>query len=278
MDRRGLNAPTIAVFDSGVGGLTVLAPLMEALPGARFIYYADLAHVPYGEKKPAEIHRYMDLCLEALAPYQIDLLLLACNTATSVAAARLRALHPALPIVGMEPAVKPAAGLARPIDKIIVSATDLTLRLEKLERLIEDLGIAPRIERLSLQKLVAFAEAGLFDGPEVERYLREQLAQVDLAHSGTLVLGCTHFIYFAPLLRRLLPDSIQIVDGNLGTVRRVLELLPAPEAEIAVEAPLFLVSGKRPAVEVEAHLQECLGRAQRVWKEVRRDETHDVCH
>lgn len=261
MDSYGLTKKNIAVFDSGVGGLTVLAPLMETLLGAHFIYYADLHHVPYGTKSSEDILAYMDQCMQVLLEENIDLLLLACNTATSVAASYLRNRYPDIPIVGMEPAVKPAAHVADPKKKIIVSATDLTLRLEKLERLIDDLGIGSRIERLSLQELVHFAEQGVFQGAAVEAYLKKQLSDVDIKHSATLVLGCTHFVYYAPLIKTLLPAHIQVVDGNQGTVNRVKYFISDVLGN-REDMPCFIVSGQKPTIEEKVHLERCLAQAR----------------
>ncbi|MFM9413218.1 glutamate racemase [Peptococcus simiae] len=250
----------VAIFDSGIGGLTVMAEVQRRMPHLPLIFYADQDHVPYGNKTPERIRAYMIEVLEDLKPYNIQALLLACNTATSAAADFLRA-QTDFPIVGMEPAVKPAV-LKEAVDKkILVSATDLTLRLDKLTRLIKNLAAEDRVQRLSLQELVAFAEKGDFDSPAVEQYLRDQLQPYDLSTVGALVLGCTHFLYFKPLLEAILPPAIDIIDGNAGTVKQLQKLIVYHEdGQGAEPRPQFIVSG-RPASKEEDFFQACLRRS-----------------
>lgn len=252
----------VAIFDSGIGGLTVMHEAMERLPDLPVIFYADQAHVPYGNKTPDMIRRYMHQVMADLAPYHVQALLLACNTATSAAAEDLRATAD-IPIIGMEPAVKPAVLQEAPGQKILVSATDLTLRLDKLNRLIDDLGAGERICRVSFQKLVQFAEQGDFDSPAVYRYLEDQLSPFNMREVGALVLGCTHFIYYKPVFKALLPPSVDVLDGNEGTVKRLQSLLTydsVGEGGHASSRPIFLVSGK-PANEQETmFFHRCLDR------------------
>lgn len=219
--------PTIGFFDSGIGGITVLSEAMQRMPMASFIYYADTAHVPYGEQKEADVFTYVQRAAEFLMQHNIDALVLACNTATSVSALSFRATYD-IPIIGMEPAVKPALiqNDLHENERIIVTATDMTLRLKKLSDLIHLLQADARVDRLSLQKLVRFAEAGHFDTAEVESYLQAQFSSYDLDVVRAVVLGCTHFIFYKPIIRRILPKSISLMDGNVGTVSRLCSFFP----------------------------------------------------
>jgi len=219
----------IGVFDSGIGGLTVLAEALERLPGARYLYFADTASVPYGDKPRAEVQACVCAGVDFLAAQGLDALVVACNTATSVAIAELRARHP-FPIIGMEPAVKPALALLPPgSGRALVLATDLTLREEKFQALVNRIDADARVDYLSLPGLVAFAEAFQFDPAVVMPYLREATAHLDLAAYGAVVLGCTHFPYFRRHLAQLLPAGAALVDGNRGTVNNLAAHLgPAP--------------------------------------------------
>ena len=215
----------IAFFDSGIGGLTVLRQAVAALPNETYLYYADTRHAPYGVKSKAEVRT---LCFEAidfLAAQSIDALVVACNTATSAAIADLRSRY-AFPIVGMEPAVKPAIA-KNAGKKILVFATSLTLRESKLETLIDALDKTRKVERRELDGLVTFAENFEFDTPIVQRYLQEKLASVDWSQYETVVLGCTHFIYYRDLLQALAGRDVQFIDGNEGTVNRLVSIVGA---------------------------------------------------
>lgn len=226
---RSTDRPIIGMFDSGMGGISVLGQAVNHMPWADYHYLADVDHVPYGSKSPEEVRSYVFQAADFLINQGIDCLVIACNTATSVAAEALRQTY-TLPIVGMEPAVKPA--LAHPAsqerNRIVVTATDMTLKLDKLHGLIDRLQVRDRIDPLSLQGLVDFAEAGNFAGPEVRAYLQDQLASLDLDRVHSLVLGCTHFSFFKPLLTDLLPAPIFLLDGNEGTVRRMASFFKAP--------------------------------------------------
>ena len=231
-----MNRTRIAFFDSGMGGLTVMNMAIAAYPAAQYIYYADIAHVPYGKKKKKQIRKYVKGAVEFLISKKIDILVIACNTATSVCIKELRRDYD-LPIIGMEPAVKPAVKLlTQPQQKILVCATKLTLKEKKLKDLITNLEADDRTNLLSLQKLVAYAEKGNFKGKKVRKYLKQKFSDFDWKNYSALVLGCTHFRYYIKLIRKMIPDHIAIIDGNTGTVNRLLHFLPELSAqEINVE-------------------------------------------
>ncbi len=210
----------IAFFDSGIGGLTVLKQAIAALPNEEWLYYADTRNVPYGVKPKDEVRACIFSAVEFLAKQDIQALVIACNTATSVAISDLRARYD-FPIIGMEPAVKPAV-VKNTGKKILVFATSLTLRESKLETLISLLDKRNQIERRELDGLVTFAEDFEFDTPLVQNYLLEKFANTRWEQYQTLVLGCTHFIFFRDMIQALAGNSIELIDGNEGTVRHLV--------------------------------------------------------
>ena len=207
----------IAFFDSGIGGLSVLAEALRRFSGAEFLYFADEDHVPYGTKSKAEI---VQLSLDAvgfLVSRGADAVVVACNTATSAAISELRGAF-SVPVIGMEPAVKLAADSFGACPTLLI-ATPLTIAGEKLARLVGRLEC--ETWSLPLPRLVEFAQDLEFDSPAVWAYLREELAKFELARLGSLVLGCTHFNYFKDVLREILPSHVRIIDGIDGTLNRL---------------------------------------------------------
>ena len=207
----------IAFFDSGIGGLSVLAEALGRFSGAEFLYFADEDHVPYGTKSRAQI---VQLSLDAvgfLVSRGADAVVVACNTATSAAISELRGAF-GVPVIGMEPAVKLAADSfgARPT---LLIATPLTIAGEKLARLVRRLEC--ETWSLPLPRLVEFAQDLEFDSPAVRAYLQGELGKFELARLGSLVLGCTHFNYFKDVLREILPPHVRIIDGIDGTLNRL---------------------------------------------------------
>ena len=207
----------IAFFDSGIGGLSVLAEALRRFSGAKFLYFADEDHVPYGTKSRAEIVRLSLDAVGFLVAHGADAVVVACNTATSAAILELRGAF-SVPVIGMEPAVKLAADSfgARPT---LLIATPLTIAGEKLARLVERLEC--ETWSLALPRLVEFAQDLEFDSPAVRAYLSEELAKFELERLGSLVLGCTHFNYFKDVLREILPSHVRIIDGIDGTLNRL---------------------------------------------------------
>ncbi|WP_314987284.1 glutamate racemase [uncultured Campylobacter sp.] len=207
----------IAFFDSGIGGLSVLAEALRRFSGAEFLYFADEDHVPYGTKSRAEIVRLSLDAVGFLVSRGADGIVVACNTATSAAISELRGAF-SVPVIGMEPAVKLAADSfgARPT---LLIATPLTIAGEKLARLVGRLEC--ETWSLALPRLVEFAQDLEFDSPAVRAYLQGELAKFELERLGSLVLGCTHFNYFKDILREILPPHVRIIDGIDGTLNRL---------------------------------------------------------
>lgn len=213
----------IGVFDSGIGGLTVLDEIKKLLPNEQYIYVADRFHVPYGTKSKEAVHGYVETVAEFLDSKGVDAMVVACNTATSISVRKLRS-HYEFPVIGMEPAVKPAINLSVE-GKIMVMATPLTLAEEKYHNLIKKYDAKTQVVSQEMARLVDYAEAADYESLEVEAYIRNQLSSYDLEDFDAIVLGCTHFIYFKALLRGLVPKHIQIIDGNLGTAKHLKHVM-----------------------------------------------------
>lgn len=209
----------VGVFDSGVGGISTLGALRTVLPHEHFIYYGDTAHAPYGTKPQAEVLGYIRDVMAQLQVQDVKAVVIACNTATAVAAATLRA-ELTLPIIGIEPALKPASEV-RHGGKILVLATPVTLALPKFADLMARYGEgAVRVPCPGLMELV---EREDFDAAKA--YLADIFAAYDLSRVDAVVLGCTHYVFLRPLLRLLLPSHVQVMDGNLGTARQLGRVL-----------------------------------------------------
>ncbi|MBH1941931.1 glutamate racemase [Mobilitalea sibirica] len=213
----------IGFFDSGIGGLTVLHQALSEVPADEFIYYADTDHVPYGTKSREEIIAYVDSAVNFLVCQEVAAIVIACNTATSAAIDTMRSKY-RIPILGMEPAVKVAVKNASN-KRIMIIATPLTVREEKLHNLLKQVDEERKVDLLPLPKLVLFAEEGQFNTEEVERYLVEELSRFNLDDYSTLVLGCTHFNYFKDTLRKVLPEDIVFIDGIQGTINHLKNVL-----------------------------------------------------
>ena len=163
----------IAFFDSGIGGLSVLQTAMQVLPPQQYIYFADSKHAPYGTKSKKEIKKLMFEAVDFLQTKKIDALVVACNTATSAAIKDLRK-HYDVPIIGMEPAIKPAIEKSKK-KKVILFATELTLKEKKLKNLIQKLDAKKKVTKIPLQELVIYGEEMKWDSPEVLNYLEKKL-------------------------------------------------------------------------------------------------------
>ena len=225
----------IGVFDSGMGGLTVLHRAARMLPYADFLYYADEKNVPYGEKTREEIIAFADEAVRYMVEKGVDAVVIACNTATSCAIRFLREKY-GIPFVGMEPAVKLAVEkYSVPGKRVLVTATPLTVREEKLARLIEKVDKEHIADTLALPGLVRFAERNEFCSAQVEEYLRLCLYGYNTSSYSAVVLGCTHFNYFKDTFRKLLAPETAIVDGSEGTVRRLMSLMSLDEKGAADE-------------------------------------------
>ena len=235
-----MNRIKIGFFDSGVGGISVMTCARKVLPFADYYYYADEEHVPYGTKCREEIIRYADEAVDYLVRCGVDAVVVACNTATSIAIEYLREKYD-LPIIGMEPALKPAAKI-HPTENILLCATAVTIAGEKLHHLIETSGVQPTL--VPLPGLVTFAERGEFDKDTVCAYLKAAIGENK--EFAAVVLGCTHFSYFRDCFRELFGAGVDIIDGNAGTVKRLISVLGEriTTADDSSGKAIYSVSGK----------------------------------
>ena len=214
----------IGVFDSGVGGLSVLREIRALLPNESLLYVADSGHVPYGEKSPDFIRERCRLLAEFLLKQGAKALVLACNTATVAGVAELRELYPQLPIIGMEPAVKPAAA-ATQSGVVGVLATTGTLKSAKFAALLDRFASDVRVITQPCPGLVERIEAGELDGAVTRELLRGLVAPLLAEGCDTLILGCTHYPFIKPLLRSLVPDSVSLIDTGAAVARQLQRLL-----------------------------------------------------
>jgi glutamate racemase len=249
----------IAFFDSGIGGLTVLKKAVEEMPNADFIYYADMKNTPYGIKCREDVRKCVFEAVDFIAKQCITALVVACNTATSVAINDLRKTYN-FPILGMEPAVKPAI-IKNDGKKILVLATSLTLRESKLDLLIQSIDKGNRTVKMEMDKLVSFAESFDFESPVVSEYIKGRLSGVGLDEFGTIVLGCTHFTYYKSKIQEIAGSGIEVLDGNIGTVNNLKRCLCEVETQNTGPAGeiTFYTSGRKVDDETKKRLLEIMG-------------------
>ena len=213
----------LGVFDSGVGGLSILRALRAELPREDFVYFSDAGHAPYGEKEEAFVsRRSLAIAVDLLEQHRIKGLVVACNTATAAAVHLLRARHTQLPVVGVEPALKPAAALTK-TGQVAVLATRGTITSAKFQALLASLKGQAEFVLVPCDGLAAAIEAD--DAQQIralcERYTRE-LASRDV---DTLVLGCTHYPFAADVFRDLLGPEVQLVETGEPVARQTRRLL-----------------------------------------------------
>lgn len=207
----------IAVMDSGVGGLSVLRELRRLLPKERYLFFGDSANAPYGGRSTEQVRELTLAAADRLMQRGIKALVIACNTATASAVEALRSTYPNLIIVGIEPALKPAADRF-PGGQIGVMATEVTLRETKFATLLSRFSDRCRVVKLPMPGLVELIEQGKADFPETEALLRQTLEPY-VGKLDALVLGCTHYPFVKPALRRILGQQLPLLDGGEGTAR-----------------------------------------------------------
>lgn len=205
------------MFDSGLGGISVLRELRNLMPQERYLYYGDSANAPYGTRSVEEVRALTLQNISMLYARGVKAAVIACNTATSAAVTLLRERFPDIPIIGMEPALKPAA-LAHPNGTVLVLATPLTLREEKFSHLMEHYRLGARIVPLACPELVEFVERGELESEALLDYLRARLEPY-CGRADAAVLGCTHFPFLRAAIRRVLGEKTELYDGGQGTAR-----------------------------------------------------------
>lgn len=218
----------IAVFDSGLGGISVLRHLLRHLPGERFVYFGDSANAPYGSRSTQEVRQLTLAAVEKLTKeYPLKALVIACNTATAAAVQQVRAAYPELIVIGIEPALKVAADHF-PGGRIGVMATEVTLREEKFDTLLHRFDENCTIAKIPAPGLVQLIEAGKVKGPEVEAFL-QVLLKPWVGKLDALVLGCTHYPFAAEAIGKVLGPKVVLLEGGDGTARETKRRLAAAD-------------------------------------------------
>ena len=220
----------VAVFDSGVGGISVLRELVRVMPKEKFFFYGDSANAPYGTKTKYEVLQLTRDHVESFVEQGAKGVCIACNTATSAAVRQLRLEFPELPIVGIEPALKPAVSFMEH-PKVLVMATPMTIHEEKFKTLLNKYGEEAEVYPLACPGLMEYVEAGKAGSKEVQDFLNELLK--DYAPGGkygpvdAVVTGCTHYPFVADQIEKALGGGTRVFDGANGTAREMRRRLYA---------------------------------------------------
>ncbi|WJK08990.1 glutamate racemase [Pseudomonas fluorescens] len=224
----------IAVFDSGVGGLSVLAEIQQLLPNESLLYLGDCGHIPYGEKTPDFIRQRCSVMAGFFREQGAKALVIACNTATVAGVADLRRDFPEWPIVGMEPAVKPAAAATRS-GVVGVLATTGTLQSAKFAALLDRFATDVRVITQPCPGLVELIESGDLHSPQLRALLKHYVDPLLANGCDTIILGCTHYPFLKPMLKSMIPESISLIDTGAAVARQLQRLLA--ERDLLAEGP-----------------------------------------
>jgi glutamate racemase len=215
---------TIGLFDSGVGGLSVLKEIRTQMPLADVVYFADSGHVPYGPRPLAQVRAFSEGITQFLQAHGADVIVIACNTASAAALKYLRATYPNLPFVGMEPAVKPAAEQTKS-GVVGVLATPATFQGELFASVVERFAQGVTVLREVCPGLVQQIEAGELDTPKTEAMLRGWVEPMMAQGIDAIVLGCTHFPFIRPTLEKICGPSVRVIDPAPAVARQTLRVL-----------------------------------------------------
>lgn len=215
----------IGVFDSGVGGISILKELVKLMPNENFIYYGDSANAPYGTKTLEQVADLVNEDAKYLYEKGVKALVVACNTATSVGIKELRErYHDIMPVIGIEPALKPAV-LSKEHPTVLVMATPMTLREKKFHNLMQRFMEQAEIVPLPCPGLMEFVERGELSSEELETYLRELFMPYE--NVDAIVLGCTHYPFVKEMIRKVIGNDVRLFDGGEGTARETKRQLEA---------------------------------------------------
>ena len=251
IDRR--KEQLIGVFDSGVGGISVLQELLRVMPCENYIYLGDSKNAPYGTK-PLEMVRQLTFeNVRVLLDQGAKGLVVACNTATSAAVRLMRSMYPELPIVGIEPALKPAA-LQKEHPRVLVMATPMTVQQEKFRQLMARYEDKAEIYPLACPGLMEFIEAGDLDSEQLHDFLQKLLGPYLDKGLDSIVLGCTHYPFARKMIRSIVGDAVTIFDGGEGTAREMRRRLAAADLLNPSEKPGRVRFENSVATEAELEL------------------------
>ncbi|MCH5267258.1 MAG: glutamate racemase [Lachnospiraceae bacterium] len=214
----GLCDEPIGIFDSGLGGVSVLKQLIKVMPHENFMYFGDSMNAPYGTKALDDIREMTITHVKNLLQQNAKAVVVACNTATSAALAQLRKMYPDVPLIGIEPAIKPAV-LEHPGGKVLVMATPMTLRQEKFCKLMGRYEDNAEIIPLACPGLMEYVERGETSGKGLHQYLTQLFWDIRDEALDAIVLGCTHYPFVKDTILDVLGNDVQIYDGALGTAK-----------------------------------------------------------
>lgn len=223
----------IGFLDSGVGGLSVLREAVKLMPNEHYIYFGDSKNAPYGVKKVEEVKDLTYKAVEFLIDKGAKAIVIACNTATSAAVASLRVTYPSMPIVGIEPAVKPAVEFNRK-GSIIIMATPMTLKEKKFKHLISKYEDRADIVSMPCPELVEYVESGNTTGSDVKEYLEKKFEEYKKQGIAAVVLGCTHYPFVKDLIKEVVGEGIPVIDGGFGTSKELRRQLK--EADLLTDS------------------------------------------
>ncbi len=216
--------PFIGVFDSGVGGLSVLKSIRQLLPSQPVLYFGDQGHVPYGSRSLEEVRAFSKGITEFLLDLGAATIVVACNTASAAALHYLREEFPAVKFVGMEPAVKPAAGLTQ-TGVVGVLATPATFQGQLYASVVERFANGVTLLQDTCPGLVSEIEAGHLTGKETRRILEKALRPMLSRHIDTIVLGCTHYPFVIPLIQEIAGPGVRVIDPAPAVARQTSRIL-----------------------------------------------------
>jgi glutamate racemase len=215
----------IGIFDSGVGGLSVLRAIRSQMPEESVIYFGDQVHIPYGPRPMEQIRNFCEAITRFLLDHDTKVIVVACNTASAAALKYLRETFPDVPFVGMEPAVKPAAEHTQ-TGRVGVLATPATFQGALYASVVERFANGVELFQNTCLGLVQQIERGNLDGSETRRILEDALLPMLEKNIDTVVLGCTHYPFVIPLIQQIVGDNVRVIDPAPSVakqVRRVLE-------------------------------------------------------
>lgn len=217
----------IGIYDSGVGGVSVLCEAMKCLPHENFLYYGDSKHAPYGTKSEEEIKELSLKCGEFLFNQGVKMIVIACNTATSIVVQTMRERYN-IPIISIEPAVKPAL-LERRQGRIIVLATPATLKQKRYHTLLDNLDAQDIVINVECARLADLIEKGNVADPHIKAYIHDKLVAYRGQAVDGIVIGCTHYSFVADKIKdiaaKMFPSFLDVYDGRYGTARHIVHVL-----------------------------------------------------
>jgi len=254
----------IGVFDSGVGGLSVLKAIRQQIPDEPVIYLADQGHVPYGPRPLEQVRAFSQEITRFLLAQGAKLIVVACNTASAAALLHLRKTFPDVPFVGMEPAIKPAAEHTQ-TGVVGVLATPATFQGALYASVVERFANGVDLIQSTCPGLVAQIERGALEQPETRAILEEALRPMLAKNIDTVVLGCTHYPFVIPLIQEIVGDQVRVIDPAPSVARQVRHLLETHALQFQGNGPaemVFFTTGPRQSL--EALLPKLLGQPGRV--------------